>query len=708
MNLPVAPLLMLLAISCQLLSDPARAEDPTADDGLLELIVPTLTIAARRHVSPAFELFSNPSDDRLLSYRSRDGQRLTWRGKRSGLGDTVAALTLLDVVEADGRAYQILLDDYGMPRSIRDDTGLVVTLDLSGERSTPAAPSNGIDALGVSSLPIAYETVVYDGVHAAVSIPLAHGGSYQMSTPLALSGAVTVQRDTALAEFNATEPAGTLQVNVSKCGVAAYAPGGVTVNYRHPTGDERLKRFVRAEKTGQTGRYLAQIPLRQSNPAAPEFLQAICSTTATQLSRFCHALDAVNTGADTTAMCLQLGATLGVAIDAATPVLPVDGLVWGPSATGLCNTLFKVGGVACDTVGFGPGDAAINPDDMPSVLGVFCETNLLDAVDFAAGLDRYTIQAVADFRDGSPEFLASDLVDRDGLGVSDPVTRSSTGPLGGINVDYVKPTIEQVTVMPAEPTTDVGYRVSVDVACAPSGTDLFIAVGDVDDNLVASLGPSGLTGNATVTLDVPGMDVLADTDYVFHHVYTKLLTASGYEVPNVKSIALKVGESELSRYNYFVSSWTMTYNREDGRQGLLSVDFRGPVDISGRSFSHDAERSYTGTTAGEPYTHVTQTELTGSFSTDHSRLETLRIREYQERRFADRVEHWNTTTVSAVDLPLIPRGWTSDPLWGIDGTGLCDHITDFDVDIRDRSPLSATGLDCDKRIAILWELDIVD
>lgn len=439
------------------------------------------------------KVFSNPSDSRMMSYKASTGEQVTIHGRRDAGGKPIA-LSQIDVTDTDGKTYEIVLDRYGQPNAIRDETGLAVSLDLSGNAAVAAQ----------GPTPKEFLPSTLESIPAEVSAPTSTGGVYQVNTQLSLDAPIVTSLDQALADLGAPDVVGNLDVRVEKCGEPANAAGPVTVSYKHPTG--QLKHYVRAEATGTVGLYRAQIPLRSANPTAPATLRAWCSSVATQLSRFCYVLgefEDKNPGASVAA-CAQLGATVGtlaLPTEGLVPLIPGEPVAFGAAATGLCNGVFKFGNLACKTVGFGPGHTFVNPDIPPTVLGELCETNILDAVDSAAGLDTYEIQAVADFR-SVPQFVAAGSTSTAGRAVTPVGNVSSSGPLPTMSLNFNEPTIDLLQTTPGNPDPKQGYEARAEFSCA-AGANLSMTVTGTD-GYSALVDKLGINDKEVLIKQVPG------------------------------------------------------------------------------------------------------------------------------------------------------------------------------------------------------------
>ena len=402
-------------------------------------------------------VYTNATDGLLYGFTSTSGETADYIGRRDENG-IPELLTGLQYTDADGRVFELGLNELGLPAEVADDVGSVLRLDYSFAAESLAIHAQGIAANSQRSIESVTATFTSSDGDDVSSV----------NTRLSLDTPTIVDIDEALAELGEQDPIGNIRVSVSKCDVPVNASGAVVVNVRG-VNSSFLRRYPAEALPGQPGQYIANIPQRQEDPI-PAAAEQVCSAFADKLNTFCTGFGfspGLNPGGDVltnpafqAAFCAELGLAVSVV---ATPVA-------GASAGGGCLALLGGSTIACNTLGF-TGSVAPDATNVAQALCGKVEAGF-NAVDAALSLDRVVVQAVADFNEGAA-FVAEGSTA--GIVVTAEQEVSAFGPFPELVINDLEPTVDTLVTSPAFPSAISGYTTSADLSCV-AGADLTLSV----------------------------------------------------------------------------------------------------------------------------------------------------------------------------------------------------------------------------------------
>ena len=417
----------------------------------------------------------HPTDSRLLSFSTDQGGSVTLAGKR-GLSGNPVTINALDYIDAQGRQYQILYDDSGVPTTVINEQDTSFTFDFF----------EGVSATGKSLSRVA---TFEDGVEVnsvAVSIKeQADGNAVQVETVVNLDRPITVAPNQDFVAANAARQAHNRVINVDRCDVPANPVGGVAVHFRGKNqNDPNRYDIYRAHPTAQPGVYHALIP--QRNPAwldkavadawtaietgaeavdgTLDNVRAPCQRLAKAASILCGVVKPP-AGTSMAQFALPFCTSLGLKMAIINPI-PGDSALVIPG----CMALFAGSDGLCSTLLAQDLNNHPNPfsDDSVNVIGAICDARSAAPIQYinrvTDGWDNKLIQAVADVAGSGAASLGVPGSNAD-VTYSQQLEVPATGPFPDLVINDIKPSIDRFVLSPKRPDPAQGYSASAEFSC---------------------------------------------------------------------------------------------------------------------------------------------------------------------------------------------------------------------------------------------------
>lgn len=416
-------------------------------------------------------VYVNPDDSAVYKLDADNGEQVTFFGQRDADG-LPTAITHLSYQDAQGQAFEIGVDEFGLPVRGADESGNVIRLtylDAEGQAIQKSLKADAADATrSVSSIGI---DIISNDDDEARSI----GGVLSLDSP------VIVDLDEALAQLQAAEPVGNVTVDVAKCDTPVDPSGGVVVNFASLSVASSGR--YPAWPTGQTGRYVARVPVRQPIDV-PDQLEAVCTGFSGLLNQACLVFNPAASPAGSQLVgdpTFQAGFCAQVAVLAsATPAAPIT----GSAAGALCLATLAGGTFACNTL----GQSFSASPDTPSILDRLCDVEgALNAVDSAVGLDQVSLQAIADFQAGAS--ISAPGSQPRGIVASEQRSANAAGPFPTLAINDLRPSVDRFVTSPATPQLNQAYTASATLSC----------VQDADIALTAERGGGTVAAHAVTS-----------------------------------------------------------------------------------------------------------------------------------------------------------------------------------------------------------------
>lgn len=439
-------------------------------------------------------VYVNPDDSAVYKLDADNGEQVTFFGQRDGDG-VPTALTHLSYQDTQGKTYEIGVDEFGLPIRGADERGNVIRLtylDSDGQAVQKRLKADGADATrSVSSIGI---DIISNGGDEARSI----GGVVSLDSP------VIVDLDDALAQLQAAEPVGNVTVDVAKCDTAVNPSGGVVVNFASLSVASSGR--YPAWATGQTGRYVARVPVRQPIDV-PDQLESVCTGFSRLLNLACLAFNPAASPAGSQLVgdpTFQAGFCAQVAVLAsATPAAPIT----GGAAGALCLATLAGGTFACNTL----GQSFSASPDTPSMLDRLCDVEgALNAVDSAVGLDQVSLQAIADFQAGAS--IAAPGSQPRGIVTSEQRSANAAGPFPTLVINDLSPSVDRFVTSPATPQLDQPYTASATLSCV-QGADIALSA-ERGGSTVAANSLTSSNNRRSISMQVPAATQADTVDVV--------------------------------------------------------------------------------------------------------------------------------------------------------------------------------------------------
>jgi hypothetical protein len=421
------------------------------------------------------KIMTNSSDPLLLSNVVATGETVEYFGTRDQAGNPLA-LTHIYITKPDGNMMQYFFDESHHVTKMIADNGCQVLLEWL---SNTSAAVTVVSADGLSQVNTVFDT--QQKLRRNNNTP---------SQPRTAATRMLVQDHQAGASANKTSVAGNVKIHLSRCGKPAL--GTVWLNVKSEGGT--LLANLPAQYTGTEGEYVASIPSGTASTIDPTKL---CENMIDVLGYACD----YTTVAARDAMCVMVGAAIVAAGNAFTAPIAAE-------LTAACTAFSHGIEIYCGTLGSSPTAGA------PSL----AEQLKLCKVAFQNRKFTEDLVLIA----GTPGLPYSIY--------SYPVKAPGNGPYPDVQLSMGNnPTINSISLSPANPAADQDYTAKAYLYCLPNGSTITMSVKgsdgytktntetvtgtqvDKDVYLTVPGAESGVEDVITLTVDIPGGNSITRT-----------------------------------------------------------------------------------------------------------------------------------------------------------------------------------------------------
>ena len=470
-------------------------------------------------------LHVHPSDSALLSFSTDQGESFMLSGKRDQSGNPLT-INELEYTDANGKQYQILYDDAGVPKTVINEEGTSITFDFfTGSAGSGQSISRAVAPYG--------ETEINS---VAVTVKGMSGGeAIQTETVVDLEQPTTISPSQTVAANNAVEPAHNVTVNVNQCDRPANPAGGVFVQFKGTNqSNPNLYQTYKAYPGSVPGQYHALIPQRDPGwlddtvaaawqaveagantvDGAVDYVRTPCQYFAKAVSATCAVIDTLEPkggGISLADVSYPLCTSISLQLEAATLAIPGDFAVFFPT----CLALVNGSNAACKTLLAQDLNAHPNPisDQSFNVIGELCEARIAAPIEYinnaTEGWDNKLIRPMADMAVIGQGSLVASGVNPDRVYGAE-VEALATGPFPDLTINHSEPVIDRFVLNPRRPDTRDGYTGSAEFSCVKNN-ELIIAYQGSDGQAGAEYA-TALTQGAELSIDVPARSGHVDKD----------------------------------------------------------------------------------------------------------------------------------------------------------------------------------------------------
>ena len=470
-------------------------------------------------------LYVHPTDSSLLSFSTDQGESFTLTGKRDFSGNPLT-INEIEYTDANGRQYQILYDDAGVPKTVINEEGTSITFDFfTGSAGSGQSISRAVQPYGETEINSVAITV--KGASA--------GEAIQTETVLDLEQPVIISPSQAVATNNAVEPAHNVTVNVNQCDQPANPDGGVYVQFKGKNqNNPDLYQTFKAHPSSVSGQYHALIPQRDPEwlddavaaawqavedganavDGAVDYVRTPCQYVAKAVSATCAVIDTLEPkggGISLADVSYPLCTSISLQLEAATLAIPGDFALFFPT----CLALVNGSNAACKTLLAQDLNAHPNPisDQSYNVIGEICEARTAAPIEYinnaTEGWDNKLIRPMADMAVIGQNALSATGVNPDRVYGAE-LEAPATGPFPNLTINHSEPVIDRFVLSPRRPDTREGYTGSAEFSCVKNN-ELVVSYQGSDGQAGAEFA-TALTQGAELSIDVPARSKHVDKD----------------------------------------------------------------------------------------------------------------------------------------------------------------------------------------------------
>lgn len=418
---------------------------------------------APQPVENAYTLFVNPADKHLLQASNSDGSVVDYFGAKDANG-LVKSITSAIVTLPDGHTQTIQYDASARPVHVfgQDGSDLSFTW-ISDTQLVVSALTGGEESFRVN-VPIDLQTSKVSSSLAAASLapagetPLTGQLSPSPSGQLAMSASTSSSMTTATGLIHVTQcgaPVSDAEVFVYVKKLGPLLPG------------ETLQTFYLATPTANPGEYEVLLPISPSNAGANT--EEILNALADALGKVCELSEPIEAYGPNV-ICPALATAAGVVLKSPTAAAKV---------AAVCESGVAALVAACKVAGQPGGGELIQ------VLN-----KAVKYVVDALANDSYDMTATATLSTG--KFIQGSAVK---YTVGEDVPTLNLDDMGSVK-------ITSFTTDPVSPASSQGYAATAGITCAAPDTLVTMSVVGTDGYTNSTT--QKITGNGTVTLEVPG------------------------------------------------------------------------------------------------------------------------------------------------------------------------------------------------------------
>ena len=530
-------------------------------------------------------LYVHPSDSSLLSFSTDQGESFTLSGKRDQSGNPLT-INELEYTDANGRQYQILYDDAGVPKTVINEEGTSITFDFfTGAAGSGQSISRAVAPYGETEINSVAITV--NG--------MSGGEAIQTETVVDLEKPTTISPSQSVATNNAVEPAHNVTVNVNQCDRPANPAGGVYVQFKGKNqNNPDLYQTYKAHPGSVPGQYHALIPQRDPEwlddavaaawqavedsanavDGAADYVRTPCQYFAKAVSATCAVIDTLEPkggGISLADVSYPLCTSVSLQLEAATLAIPGDFALFFPT----CLALINGSNAACKTLLAQDLNAHPNPvsDQSFNVIGELCEARTTTPIRYinnaTEGWDNKLIRPVADMAVIGQSSLSAGGVNPDRV-FGTEVEALATGPFPDLTINHSEPVIDRFVLNPRRPDTRDGYTGSAEFSCVKN-----------NELVIAYQGSNGQAGAEYATALTDGAELSINVPARSGHVKKDVFSVSARNMDTNKMVGKTIPvvfaseASETPAHDGTTSSFTygFFYNRDGDFFSPLSDDY---------------------------------------------------------------------------------------------------------------------------------------